>query len=520
MRTSFLDAMNTTRLTFVLFSTLAFSTHAGAAPAPTTLSKLWGRDGELWSAAGRLPDFSYAGYRNGEREIPDYPVTANVVDFGAKGDDDQDDTAAFQAALAATESGAILIPPGRYIITDILKITRSGVVLRGAGATRTTLFLPKPLEAIKPNTSATTSGRPTSSYSWSGGIVQLEGDFNSGSLTPIATEARRGDHVITVANSRALSAGQVVEVRQSDTSDNTLARHLYSEDSGDISNLRGKTAASLVTRISRIDGPRVTLERPLRFDIRPEWSPIVRRFEPTVMDSGVEDLTFEFPAGPYEGHFTELGFNPLSFANVAHCWARRLRFLNPDSGPMVGGVFNTISDVVFESLRAPDKHGNQGHHGIILNRIGDHLFTRFDFRMRFIHDVGMGNQSAGVVMSQGKGVDLCFDNHKRAPYDNLFTMIDVGKGTRPWASGGGLALGKHSGARATFWNLRSERPLPYPKEDYAPWSLNLVGVNFGRTDTTEPSKAWVEGGAGAWVYPEDLHAAQLARRLRTVANAR
>src|SRR5690606_30408289 len=129
--------------------------------------------------------------RNGDREIPDYPVTANVVDFGAKGDDDQDDTAAFQAALAATESGAILIPPGRYIITDILKITRSGVVLRGAGATRTTLFLPKPLEAIKPNTSATTSGRPTSSYSWSGGIVQLEGDFNSGSLTPIATEARR-----------------------------------------------------------------------------------------------------------------------------------------------------------------------------------------------------------------------------------------------------------------------------------------------------------------------------------------
>ena len=32
-------------------------------------SRLWGERGERWSADSRLPDFSYAGYRRGERQL-------------------------------------------------------------------------------------------------------------------------------------------------------------------------------------------------------------------------------------------------------------------------------------------------------------------------------------------------------------------------------------------------------------------------------------------------------------------
>src|SRR4051812_38538364 len=35
-------------------------------PAGSQLSSLWGVSGEAWTAAGRLPDFSYAGYRAAE----------------------------------------------------------------------------------------------------------------------------------------------------------------------------------------------------------------------------------------------------------------------------------------------------------------------------------------------------------------------------------------------------------------------------------------------------------------------
>ncbi|MFH1499932.1 MAG: glycosyl hydrolase family 28-related protein [Verrucomicrobiota bacterium] len=485
----------------------------GANEPGTQISRLWGERGELRLEGGRLPVFSYAGYRHGEAEIPNYPVTSSVTDFGARGDDDEDDSEAFLQAIAATEAGAILVPPGRYVITKVLRITRPGVVLRGAGAEQTTLFFPTPLDAIEPNTGATTEGQRTSNYSWSGGFVRLQGWLGSRVITEVTADARRGDRRIEVKDTNGLRVGRVVEIFLNDTAENSLAAHLYSGDPGDMEKLRGKTTASLITRVAAVEPGAVTLERELRFDVRAEWAPVVRAFEPTVRDSGVEDLTFEFPAEPYGGHFSELGYNPVAFVNVAHCWARRLRFVNPDSGPMVGGAFNTVSDVVYESQRAPAAGGVRGHHGIYMGKPGDHLFTRFDIRMRFIHDISV-SQTAGVVVSEGRGEDLCFDHHKRAPFEVLFTNIDLGQGTRPWRSGGGAALGKHAGARVTFWNLRAETALPVPPAKFAPWSVNFVGVDFGEPAQTAPEGVWRELEPGVRARPPNLHEAQLARRLK------
>ena len=477
-----------------------------------TYSKLWGRQGEVWLPGGRLPDFSYAGYRSGEREIPDYPVATDVTAFGARGDDDADDTAAFKAAIAATEAGAVFVPAGRYVITEVLRITKPGVVLRGEDGGRTRLFFPKPLQEIEPNTGATTGGRVTSNYAWSGGFVRFQGSLGSKVLTPITAQARRGAQVVTVKDAGGLKAGQTVEVFMKDTPENTLIQHLYDGESDDVSQEKGRTRVSLVTKITSIEGDRVHLERRLRFDVKAEWTPVLRAFEPTVQDSGVEDMVFEFPVTPYGGHFTEVGYNPVTFVNVAHCWARRVKFVNADSGPMVGGVFNTVSDAVFESVRPKDNAGNQGHHGIFLQHTGDHLFTRFDIRMKFVHDISV-SRCAGVVVSQGKGLDLCFDHHKQAPYEILFTAVDLGQGTRPWRSGGGAALGRHAGARVTFWNLRADGTLPEPPKYFGPWSMNFVGANFGRPPVLDAAGRWREEMIVDELRPSDLHASQLRRRL-------
>ena len=180
---------------------------------------------------------------------------------------------------------------------------------------------------------------------------------------------------------------------------------------------------------------------------------------------------------------------------------------------MVSGAFNTISDVVYESTRPPDEGGHRGHHGIYMGGMGDHLFTRFDIRMKFVHDISVSG-TAGVVVSQGKGLDLCFDHHKRAPYETLFTDIDLGLGTRPWKSGGGSGLGKNAGARVTFWNLRAAGPLPEPPTAFAPWSVNLVGVDLGRPAVMTPAGVWREIEPGTEVQPGNLHVAQLERRKR------
>ena len=85
----------------------------------------------------RMPDFSYAGYRASEVQIP--TVSAKVV----VGDPVEDNTRAIQDAIDQVSRleanpdgfrGAVLIPPGIYRLQGSLRLSVSGVVLRGSGA--------------------------------------------------------------------------------------------------------------------------------------------------------------------------------------------------------------------------------------------------------------------------------------------------------------------------------------------------------------------------------------------------
>lgn len=473
-------------------------------------SELWGKTGEKWSPQSRLPDFSHAGYHRGEAPIPQVQITANVKDFGAVGDGAHDDTDAFKQAIAQTNEGAILIPEGKYIITDILNIGKSNLVLRGEGAGKSVLFFPKVLNEIKPNWGATTGGQRTSNYSWSGGFIWVRGNFQSQQLAGVTAPAVRGDAVIEVSTTKGISVGQMIEIKLRDTADNTLARHLYSNDPGDMNEIKGRTSASLVCRVTQIEEDRLFLDRPLRFDIRAEWDPTVYQFKPTVTEVGIEQLGFDFPVEEYKGHFTELGYNPIAFSGVADCWIRDIVIRNADSGIFLGGKFCTVQGIVYQSERPPHSSGTTGHHGVYISS-DDNLFTDFDFQTRFIHDLTVSH-CAGNVFSNGKGIDVCFDHHKRAPYENLFTQIDLGKGSRMWRSGGGNALGRHCGARGTFWNIRADQPQQHPGS-FGPASMNLVAVFSDKPALTNLNGVWFEPIDPAKVFPQNLHANQLEIRL-------
>ena len=49
------------------------------------MSPLFGVWGERWDPAGRLADWSPAGYGGGTRAIPNYPAGFNVRNYGAQG---------------------------------------------------------------------------------------------------------------------------------------------------------------------------------------------------------------------------------------------------------------------------------------------------------------------------------------------------------------------------------------------------------------------------------------------------
>src|SRR4051812_31538253 len=104
--------------------TSAPSGGAAQAPAPSGAGSWQPRILTSTREADYLPDFSYAGYHFGEEPLPDLRPTLEVTDFGAKPDDDADDTAAIQKALAAAmkASGPVVLhfAKGTFIVKNIL----------------------------------------------------------------------------------------------------------------------------------------------------------------------------------------------------------------------------------------------------------------------------------------------------------------------------------------------------------------------------------------------------------------
>ena len=156
------------------------------------------------------------------------------------------------------------------------------------------------------------------------------------------------------------------------------------------------------------------------------------------------------------------------------CTTGDIQIHHADSGIFVSGANNTISDVVWTSAPQRDSgRHSTGHHGITLGGV-DQLFSDFDFRTKFIHDITMSRGSSGNVVRHGRGEDLTFDHHKYANHDNLFTQIDAGTGTNIFRSGGGAKLGRHCGAWTTWWNIQTERPVAFPAE-WCPTRSILLG---------------------------------------------
>ncbi|MDR2980814.1 MAG: glycoside hydrolase family 55 protein [Puniceicoccales bacterium] len=483
--------------------------------SPAETSLLWGNNGERWSPGSRLPDYSWTGYQCGEKPLPEVRVVANIRNYGAKGDGKTDDTAAFKKALAEAKPGAILIPAGRYVITDFLELKNSGIVLRGEGPEKTILYFPKSLSEIKPAPVKNSGGTPTQAYSWSQGFITFRGNYGDRKASfKIASNVERATNVITLEKSErpSLKRGDWILLRQSDPGDMSFVNYLYNGTPGKTDNFPKRHGIEFPVRVAGMSGTKITLERTVPMDFRPEWGASFSLFSPSMTESGIEHLSFEFPVTTYGGHFREPGYNPISFSRVAHCWVRNVHFENADSGFFTSSHFCTFTGIIWKGNRKPDKRGNCGHHGTIFGGT-QNLLTQFEFQVRYIHDLTVSSGSYFNVISQGKGPDIAFDHHERAPTGNLFSDIDIEKGTRAFDCGGGAALGKNCASWGTFWNIRSQGNITWPKPAFGPELLNFVGVTSTEKPELNSSGRWFEPIPPDKLVPRDIHTAQLKRRL-------
>ncbi len=461
----------------------------------TGVSLLWGENGELHDSYSRLPDFSHAGYKFGESSVPDFPVVANVMDFGAVGDGVTDDAPAIRAAINATQNGALFVPAGRYMLgSPIIIRNKENFVLRGAGEGLTTFYMPQSMTEVG-----------SSKYAY---FLGTSGAVTSARLGAVALNANRGDRILTLDSAPAVSPGDLVNLKSGNHPD--LGRNI----SGGV-NLSATTASmshfvNTLLRVTAVNGNTITFANPLRTDVRPEWGFELFTYSTSVKNVGFEDFTCEMLGTPKPVHLQELGFNGVGLSNSLFGWVRRVTVIDADNGIGLGGArFCEVSDVTLKAVKRQPSVGNTGHHGLSCSSWAQgNLFTRFKIETPIRHSITVSAFPHGNVFSNGEIVRAAFDHHGNLPYENLFSNIYTDSFSLLYNSGGN-SNSPNSGARTTLWNVTSDPGVNAP--GLPGWGqMNVIGVP-GYSAAMSASGQWVEPIAD--ITPLDLHQAQRAKRL-------
>jgi hypothetical protein len=446
-----------------------------------------------------LPDFSYAGYDNGVSEVPSATGTVvKVDDFGAIANDGKDDSKAIQAAIsrAHNTNGPVVVRfgPGRYRITEVLRIERSDLVLQGngSGAGGTTLYFPRPLNQVDDSGSLDELRKYIvqldkrqkepelnlneyfSEYSWSGGFIWIqkpgtrpapyleEYDPEIEKLADVRS-GTRGATSVTVSDATHLSVGDIIQIQWINDSgpDAEIIKSLYGSEAGSAGShhwsFPERPLVRQTTRIQSIEGDDVVLADPLLHDANESQPARVARWD-GLEHVGIEELHFEFPMSPYFGHHMERGYNGIYFTSAFDSWARNIRITNADSGILTYNSANlTYSDITTDGER-------KAHYGVHMGNVHNVLAENVTLMNPVLHSLTFNTQSTKCVYRNAEVfVTPTLDQHAGANHQNLFDNVTLHMPAVPSkdgpiavafdGSGAGYWQPGHGGFNTT-WNLR------------------------------------------------------------------
>ncbi|MEU6027046.1 glycosyl hydrolase family 28-related protein [Streptomyces tauricus] len=525
---------------------------AAAATARPQVPGLWREVTRTPYTHPQIPYVGRAGQRAGAAHFPRRPGRSVVVDVrahGATADGSADSAPAINRAIAAAGragGGTVLIPPGTYRLDGLIHIGYSNVVLRGAGSGRTKLRATRNLTELI-GVYGSRYGGDKSSWSWAGGLVWLcptdrfttltdairakEWPFEGWTgnkrdewrtLTTLEP-ARQGSWTVTVTDPGHLAPGDLVLLRLADDTDHTLLEHMAGGGPGpeayvwdDKTKLTSYVPYEWPVRITRVRGRKVTLERPLPLDLRPEWDPRLTTHVKALTGSGVEGLTLEAVETPQSPHLLDKGYNGVTFQCAYDCWADDIVVRHMDNG------FGLVAASAC-TLRNTRVAGRGTHHPYFC-REGSHdnLVDRFTIEERTtpapantqLHGINVEGLSSYNVWSRGDMRMGTFDSHRGMPFANVRTDITVVNNGR---HGGDASAGPLFGARFTHWNIRvtNGRAGLMRIDGLAPYSAT-VGINevteFDQIDVpdfTGPLHSRLElYGTTDAVRPRNLYDAQ------------
>ena len=442
-----------------------------------------------------LPDFSYAGYHNGEKKTPKNNSKIILAsDYGVIANDGLDDSKALLKALEETKNleGNIVLqlPPGKLILSDILYIERSNFVLRGAGVGEggTEIFCPRPMMYL-PDPDVLEELReylvhfdkrqiekennidlPFSQYAWSGGMIwtQVPGERVKSYLgkydTPqtvlaTVTKGNRGEHTFYTSDINNLKVGDVVQLElfNKDGENGEIINDLYKNSKVKIGSHHWEFPTLPIVRqqveIEKINGNKITIKTPLTITIKPNYQAQLIEWK-HLKEVGIEHLKITFPNAPRVAHHVEPGYNAIFLTRVYNSWVNDVMVTNADSGILSEEIANTtIENIVTNG-------SNLAHYTVAMAAVHNVLVKNLSVYNEAVHPLSFNTFSTkNVYQNCEVFTSPVLDQHSGANHQNLFDNITVHLNVNednsyPLFAGGGAGYWKPShGAYSTFWNI-------------------------------------------------------------------
>jgi hypothetical protein len=448
----------------------------------------------------RIPDFSHCGYMGGSQSIPDVPIQLVVSPI------EGDNTERIQQAIDIVSSmpqnengirGAVLLLQGKYPIHKNLRISTSGVVLRGQGMNEHgTLLI------------ATGSGRRT--------LIEIAGtnDKTLGDTLHIINKyVPVGSNSFRLTPADALKVGDSIEIFRPSTQE-WIDRIGMSEFAGGLGGWRGwKPGTRNLTWarvITSIDNDQITFDAPITTSIDDRFGDgYIKAYSwpGRIAHVGIENLRCESEYDCANHKDEAHSWFGVTLNNVENAWVRQVTFSHfACSAVFVGETSKWISVQDCLSLEPNSEIGGYRRHSFFT--MGQMTLFLRCYSEQGRHDFSVGHCAAGP---------------------NAFVQCEA---SRPysfsgpiesWASGvlyDNVTI--DGNAIRLFNHERKNNGVGWSAANCVLWQCNAAEI---QCENPPESQNWVIGcwaeflGDGYWlssnetIKPQSLYVAQLTDRL-------
>jgi hypothetical protein len=496
-----------------------------------------------------LHDFSYAGYHSGEDPIPDTPpgpvFNVTQAPYNANRTGANDATSAIQRAIndAGNAGGGIVyLPSGTYSIkpqgsnSSALRISKSNVVLRGDGPTRTKIYVSDPVMRQKQviNVSAASSNLS----SWFRPAI-------SGSEVYITTDLLDPTTTIPLVSVSPFNIGDWVILR-GDVTPAFITEHFM-----DRIWTTAMTPQLYYRRIVDLDpvNNTITIDAPTRYYLKTRDNARVYKIIPHIEEVGIENLAIgmqeNLTPGRGDQDYSRQGTaayqvhnsKAIYFQHVVNGWIRNVQSYKPVTNTnnwhilSIAMELQSSRSITVENcrFRNPEYRGGGGNGYHYFLAAQDVLITGSS------GEYGRHNYTLSTMIANGNvihrsksvGGTMVADFHRHLAIACLVDNLTLIKSAYEARNRGTVGPNHgHSTTQTVFWNVNGEEAMP--NKDYAVWSSQygwgyVIGTQGAMSRVkrnvdpgTEPED-YVEGeGAGSTLEPPSLYEDQLANRLAMI----